>query len=303
MVSMRKFMLLTAFLLGLVLIVGSSGNFRAYTAKRNAEFDIVSGNDSYIGCRCLQWPISVNAGSSVEFTALTVENRMDRPITFHVEGDYSALPEGISGSVDGSVYTLEPGDSAPIMGTFSADGYVGDGAYEVPLTVYADWDGGSAKIETCSMNVTSIGGPTIKKELLSGDTEVPLYTYQQWVFRITVTNHGAARNLTIKDVVGGEFEIDSISPSAGNYTVNQHGASTHILWDVELSAGGSAYLDVTVHTKINPAGKQEFTSCGTYSLNDGAEILGYGIVSNGILIRAVWGEDDDSDENCSSGGC
>ena len=302
MVSMRKLILLTVFLLGLVLIVGSSGNFRAYTAGRSAEFDVVSGNDSYVGYQCLQWPISVNAGSSVEFTALTVENQMDRPITFHVEGDYSALPEGISGSVDGSIYTLEPGDSAPITGTFSVEDDVEDGTYGVPLTVYADWDGGSATIETCYMNMTSRRGPTIEKVLLSGNTEVPLYTYQQWAFRITITNRGAARNLTIKDVVGGEFEIDSISPSTGSYTVSQHGASNHILWDVELSANGSAYLDVAIHTKLNPAGRQEFTSCGTYSLNDGAEILGYGIVSNGITVRAVCGEDDD-DEDCNSGGC
>lgn len=284
---MRTLFFLTTFILGALLIIGSSGNFKTYTSERAAWVNVVSGEDSYIAYRCIENPLIIDAGSNVEFVAVTVENKMNVPISVHITADFSNLPLGAVGSVEDTVKTLDPGEIAQFRGNIESAPFASGGPYEVPVTVYAEWDGGDAKIEACSINVMFSGGPTIEKELICGNTEVPTHTYQEWRFRIKVTNPGIARNLTIKDVVRGEFGIDSIAPSTGNYTVIQHGASHHIIWDVELDADETAYMDVTIHTKLNPAGKQEFTSCGEYSLNDGAEIVGYDIVSNSITVHAI----------------
>jgi hypothetical protein len=55
-------------------------------------------------------------------------------------------------------------------------------------------------------------------------------------------------------------------------------------WNVTIPAGGSAHINVTIFTRINNGGQQEFTSCGEHLLNEGAEIKGYDIRSNGINV-------------------
>ncbi|QDA30689.1 hypothetical protein FH039_02355 [Thermococcus indicus] len=284
---MRILFFMAAFVMGALLIIGSSGNFRTYTSDREAWVKVVSGDDSYIAYRCIENPLIIDAGSSVEFVAVTVENKMNTQISVHIAADFSNLPVGAVGNVEDTIKILNPGEIAQFRGNIESAPFASGGPYEIPVVVYAEWDGGDARIEACSINVTFSGGPTIEKELISGDTEVPAHTYQEWTFRIRVTNPGIARNLTIKDAVKGEFEIDSITPSTGSYTVTQTGAAHHIVWNIELNAGETAYMDVTIHTKLNPAGKQEFTSCGDYILNDGAEIVGYNVTSNGIVVRAT----------------
>ncbi|NJE11213.1 hypothetical protein [Thermococcus sp. MAR1] len=271
----------------MILIAGSSGNFRGYTSNRTAWVSVVSGENSSIAYRCIENPLVVEVDEGVEFVAITVENRMDVPLSVHIAGDFSNLPPDATGSVEGTIKTINPGEAIQFEGEIESTSSISEGPYEVPITIYADWDGGNARIDACSIWVTFNGGPTIRKDLLTGELEVPAHTYQQWTFRISVTSPELARNLTIKDVVPGEFDIDSIVPSAGTYSVVQTGAAHHITWNVEVPADGSAHLDVTIHTKLNPAGKQEFTSCGEYPLNEGAEIEGYEIRSDGINVTAI----------------
>ncbi len=292
MVSMRKFVLLTTFLLGLLLIVGSSGNFRTYTASRSVEFGVVGGNESYIAYRCLSDPVPVSASSGVEFTAITVENLMDRPITFYVEGDYSALPEGMKASVDGSSHTLGPGESVAIGGGFSVDGDITDGTYGVPLTVYAEWDGGSAQIKDCSM-YASVERPTyVLKKAIVGD----IYTYSLFVWnnitlQLNFTNNGPEGDFVIKDFIPNPgwkavYVVGLPQPSSGNVDLlfgSRHcGCSGWmIVWHVHVAHGETVTLNI-------PMGVVFFCR-GDYVLNCGAHLCGADVVSNKITIHVTGG--------------
>ena len=150
-----------------------------------------------------------------------------------------------------------------------------------------------------------LSGPKIRKILLSGNTaNVPLKTYQEWVFQIEVKNSGTAQNLTIKDVIPGEFDVDlnRTSASKGSYNFTRHGKSDHLEWNVELGPGEGAHMNITISTrwvKTGKGGKWEFTSCGSYNLNEGARIVEYGTVSNSLVVSTV--ECKDNDKSTGSG--
>ena len=115
---------------------------------------------------------------------------------------------------------------------------------------------------------------TINKTLIEGDLVVPLYTKVNWILNITVTNNGVYNqtNVTVKDTIPGEYYVVSTDPT-DNVTITQTGSAHHITWKVgTLEPGESKTLLVNITTKKNPAGKQEFTTCGNYSLNEGAEV-------------------------------
>jgi len=292
MVSMRKFVLFMTFLLGLLLIVGSSGNFRAYTASRSVEFEVVGGNDSYIAYRCPSDPILVNASSQVEFTAITVENLMDRPVTFHVEGDYSTLPRGMNASVDDSSYTLEPGESVAISGDFSVEDDVTDGTYGVPLTVYTEWDGGSARIEDCSM-YAEVSRPTyVLKKAIVGD----VYTYSPFVWnditlQLNFTNNGPEGDFVIKDFIPDPgwkaiYTVGLPQPGSGNadllLNVGYCGCSGWtIVWHVHVAHGETVTLNIPMEAV--------FFCGGDYVLNCGAHLCGADVVSNKITVHITGG--------------
>ncbi|NJE54599.1 hypothetical protein [Thermococcus sp. 21S9] len=289
---MRKFVLLTTFLLGLLLIVGSSGNFRAYTASRSVEFGVVGGNDSYIAYRCLSDPVPVNASSGVEFTAITVENLMDRPITFHVAGNYSGLPDGLSGDVDSSTYTLDPGESVSIGGSFSADDDVEDGTYGVPLTVYAEWDGGSAQIKDCSM-YASVERPTyvLKKAIVGDVYTYSLFAWNDITLQLNFTNNGPEGDFVIKDFIPNPgwkavYVVGLPQPSSGNadllLSVGHCGCSGWmIVWHVHVAHGETVTLNI-------PMGAVFFCK-GDYVLNCGAHLCGADVVSNKITVHVTGG--------------
>ncbi|NJE42848.1 hypothetical protein [Thermococcus sp. GR6] len=293
------FSVILTFALASLILMGSSGTFVSFDATREVRVNVVPHEEEYIGFLCeddYAAIVEVDVNSETDFDALTVRNYLNemKDVWIWLQPDYSNLPSEVDMFVEtenGVERMIAPEDEY----TFSGHVTVGDiepGEYVIPITMYAHWEGGDAIISTCPIKLIITSGPTIEKELLSGDLVVPTHTYEEWTFRITVTSPGAARNLTIKDVIPGEFEIKNISPSTGSYYVIQHGASHHIYWDVKVEADGSEYLDVTIYTKLNPAGIQEFTSCGDYILNDGAEIKGYDITSDGITVTAECGGDD-----------
>lgn len=114
---------------------------------------------------------------------------------------------------------------------------------------------------------------TINKTLIYGDTIVPLFTELDWTLNITVTNNGddTQTNAVVNDVIPGEFNVTSTDPSKGSISITPKGKSSHINWTVgDLAPDESAILLINISTKENPPGKQEFTSCGNYSLNSGA---------------------------------
>ena len=279
-----------------LILIGSSGTFVSFNAAREVRVNVVPHGEEYLGFMCedgYSAVVTVGANEEVDFGALTVRNHLNelKDVVIRLHPDYSGLPENITMFIeteDGGFRVIPSEGEYTFSGNVIA-GNVEPGEYVIPVEMVATWDGGDASISTCPIKLIVTGSPTIEKELLSGPLELPTHTSAQWTFRITITNPGRERDLTVKDVVPGEFEIDSITPSAGSSSVTQTGAAHHITWSVHLGAGESAHLDVTIHTKLNPAGQQEFTSCGEYILNEGAELVGYDVRSNNLTVTATCG--------------
>ncbi|NJE62016.1 hypothetical protein [Thermococcus sp. 21S7] len=246
---MRTMLFLIALLMGAMLIVGSSGNFRAYTANRSAVVGIVSGENSYVAYHCLDSPVSINAGEGVDFIAITVQNLMDRPISVHVEADFSNLPSGVTGDIDGSEKTIDPGESAGFGASIESDEYAEGGLYEVPITIYADWDGGSAVIEACSLVVQiSAQELIITKTLISGNRSFPVNTPQEWVMEIKFRNNGEDDEFLISDFVDPVFfKIDSIEISKGRlYDWTHYEVTGVVLWGVNVTHGETVTMRIHV---------------------------------------------------------
>lgn len=103
---------------------------------------------------------------------------------------------------------------------------------------------------------------------------------------------------------GGDVEIDVdsgdpegflnkdgilLSTPKGSFDIFWTGNSVkvHFQWNVgDMSAGSMKRIWVIVSTDTNPAGKQEYTSCGTYVLNSGATVKAL-LESTGKQVSAV----------------
>jgi len=280
---MRKLIpVILMLLLSSLIVIGSSGTFVYFNAEREVKVAVVPHDREYI--------------SELTFDALTIGNYLNelKTVNIWLDPDYSNLPSGVEMWIESEDAITRPIDSQEyytFWGNISVEN-ADPGTYEVPITLYATWNGGDAVIETCSIKVIILSGPKIRKILLSGNTtNIPLKTYQEWVFQIEVNNSGTPRNLTIEDVIPGEFDVDlnRTSASKGNYTFTRHGKSDHLEWNVELGPGECAHMNITISTrwvKTGKGGKWEFTTCGTYPLNEGAKIVGYNITSNNITVVA-----------------
>ena len=127
--------------------------------------------------------------------------------------------------------------------------------------------------------------------------EVPIETCIWWVLRIQVTNSfpdTIMEDLVVTDRFGAELDGQPLSDVPVNVEVITHSrgqsgketfeTQVRINWCVtgdldvagecvdggQLLPGESAFLDMLVWTKLNPSGKQEYTSPGAYEMNSGA---------------------------------
>ena len=136
--------------------------------------------------------------------------------------------------------------------------------------------------------------------------EVPIETCVWWVLRIAVTNStgGEMHDLMVVDRFGaelgvGEFldyvpvEVVVVSHSRGQSGTGTFDTQHRVVWCVTngepgpvdpindetcvdpvppdpLMPGESAFIDLLVFTRLNPSGRQEYTSTGTYTMNSGA---------------------------------
>ncbi|ASJ01216.1 hypothetical protein A3K92_06835 [Thermococcus gorgonarius] len=309
---MRMTFIFIALVLGTLLVVGSSGNFRSYSSTREVAVTVVPHDKEYLGFTCdggYAAVVTLRANSYLYFDALNVTNNLleDEPVSITLYPDYSGLPGGLDVSIetdDGNPVTLVSGEEHTFQGYVIA-GNVAPGEYVVPVSMGAVWDGGGASISTCPIKIVVVGDPTINKTLLSGNTsDIPMKTFQRWTFRIEVTNPaGEDLDLTIADTIPAEFNVSlaETSASSGSYSFSPangggHGYSmpaTKMEWNVTVPAGGSEHIDVMIFTRVNNGNQQEFTSCGDYPLNNGAEIKGYGIVSNGLNVSVSCEGGDD----------
>ena len=111
----------------------------------------------------------------------------------------------------------------------------------------------------------------------SGPDEVCLYERIEWILKITVSNKQTTPmyNVVITDVLPGEVELVNHDNSAGILTIEEKGKSTHLTWNIEtLEPYHTAELSLTIATRLSPSGKKyEFTTAGTYDLNEGALLV------------------------------
>ena len=174
--------------------------------------------------------------------------------------------------------------------------------------------------------------PTIVKTRVGPDP-VPVGTYQEWFFTITVTNGTGVpmENVVVVDRFGAELQgaldqpVENVEVVIREQTRGKSGkdsfeSQTRITWcvtqptvvafgecsgtDTPLLPGESASLTIRLFTKLNPAGKQSYTSCGIYEQNSGAVVKWtfgpndtQGSASTGSITVTVTGEGDD----CPSG--
>ena len=296
MVDVRTLFMILALVLGLLLMVGSSGNFQGYGSSRDVSVRVVPHDQEYVGFRCSDGyaaVVTVSPNSTVDFNALTVMNYLpgNHEVELTLEPDYSSLPAGLDVEIEtenGFPAVLSPGEERTLTGSVTA-GNVTPGTYVIPLSLYAEWDGGSASLSPCPVKMVVPGEPTIEKTLVFGNATVGRRARGPWTFRITVTNPTQeALDLTITDAVPRGFRVvpGGVDASSGYYFLRRGGCgcrrSTRLIWYVRVPAGGSEYIDVTVMS-ASLCG----LSCGTHTLNSGARIEGYGIESNGLSVRAV----------------
>ncbi len=290
------FSVIIVFLLASVMLIGSSGTFVQFTAERGLRMNVTSHDNEYMAFSCIgnySNTVMLERNSTTAFNALTVFNYLNElQMTWvTLSPDYSGLPAEVTMWIEtenGSQIAINPESSYTFSGSVSV-GDVPVGEYVIPIQMFAYWASGDASVSTCPLRLIVVDGPTIEKILLEGNTTVPTHTYEEWKIRILVTNGGIARNLTVKDTIPNEFDVDlnRTDASTGSYEFATGNGATKLTWNVSLEAGESAYLDMLVYTEENPAGKQEFTSCGRYALNDGAEITELGIKSNSLEVEAT----------------
>jgi uncharacterized repeat protein (TIGR01451 family) len=137
---------------------------------------------------------------------------------------------------------------------------------------------------TVEIEIVECSELVIEKVKISGPDEVFTHTYNEWELKITVANLGDSctlNDVTVHDVLPAELELLDYSPTQGTLDIRKPGkgkmGSTHLTWYVGHLGSPNAFcgpyqaeLILKIATTQNPAGKQEFTSPGVYSLNDGA---------------------------------
>ncbi|MEW5936871.1 MAG: PKD domain-containing protein [Candidatus Thermoplasmatota archaeon] len=224
---------------------------------------------------------------------------LDQQVTF--DGSASYDPDGtiVSYEWDFDAAVDSDGDGNPTndvdaTGPTPTHVYTSEGVYTVTLKVTDDVGASATDTMTVTVLVPPPAELSIDKVKLSGIDQGYTHTYYEWELQINITNTGGslASDVVVNDVLPAELELLVILPSCGSVETRITGEasgtraalppptvypvrSTHIEWTIgDLAAGQAETLYMKICTRQNPAGKQEFTSPGTYSLNDGAYVSG-----------------------------
>jgi uncharacterized repeat protein (TIGR01451 family) len=141
---------------------------------------------------------------------------------------------------------------------------------------------------------------TVDKVRLTGPEKGLILTYYEWELLITVTNTGgsAVTDVLVMDVLPAELGLLVMNARIGYATTLEPSTrsslpppqilpvkSTRLTWVVgTLVPGQSETLYLKVCTRLNPAGKQEFSSPGVYVINEGAYATGIDMISEAQII-------------------
>ncbi|MEW5936568.1 MAG: PKD domain-containing protein [Candidatus Thermoplasmatota archaeon] len=263
-----------------------------------------------------------DGASAIDTCVITVLNRAPVPdagddkialvleeITF--DGSCSYDSDGIIIS-----YEWDFGDGSIGTGCVVSYAYSEPGTYTVTLRVVDD-DGTSA-VDTSMASITeqpTRASLSITKEKINGPDVVETHTCYGWTLEITVINEGGsfATDVYVYDVLPAELELINHTITHGTfaYVQNGHGqmGSTSLTWYVgSLGPQEEALLTLCIATTTNPAGHQEFTSPGTYSLNDGAWATGIDSLTGEVIVAGptppitVVAEDDGEEDGCEGDG-
>jgi hypothetical protein len=290
-----------------------NSDFASFDAKRGNYVKVSDPSNSYIGYSCGNSVVLSSGGCCcesacscdgnsnhnshnshcsstglAEYTVLEISNNMLQPVNVEILQTVwsGGKPAGLEFEIVNDHFSLMPGEVGVVTAMIGDDG-VSAGVYYATFEILVTWENGSAFIITtpCPFQLEVTGSYGISAVLVSGNISVSTHTEEMWEYMIVVEG-GADSNCTIvvKDVVPGEFEILSITASTGSYVTWQTGKATHYEWT--FTPSGYDTLTVSIRTKLNPAGKQEFTSPGYYDLDDGAEIKGCGLSANKLTVQA-----------------
>ena len=129
-------------------------------------------------------------------------------------------------------------------------------------------------------------------------TNVPINTFVLWLVTISVSNNGTEcwTDVVVKDNFSAELGGVAMGTEVVDLFIKKHtrGKSQkeifetqyritwYVTWDEAwednsglLCPGESAYLELYLWTKLNPAGHQEYTSTGEYTMNSGPNLKWY----------------------------
>jgi hypothetical protein len=132
---------------------------------------------------------------------------------------------------------------------------------------------GISAVSACHKDVSLIS---------TGDGDMDIETGEEIVMHVQIVagNYGDQslpletwEDVVVKDRFGAEWELASpLSASQGTASYSTVGGSSQlrIIWNVgTIPTYTMATLDFDIRTDHNPAGKQEFTTPGTYAINSG----------------------------------
>lgn len=121
-------------------------------------------------------------------------------------------------------------------------------------------------------------------ETITGPSTLNLFTNYIWTLRFEIISiYYSIINIKVEESLSAELEYDinTIAKSDGTVDVNPMGSkpdksAVNITWTFEsLTVGDLAYMELEFSTDLNPAGHQEYTSCGCYNLTSGPRLTYY----------------------------
>jgi len=216
---------------------------------------LIAGELSVPSGEPAQWTFRIALENPGKARNLTVEDRI--PSEFAV----------VSVSPSTGLYSLTQGEDYANL-TWNVSLNAGEGAYiDVTLRTEGFGDCGEhvlnpgAKIvgynvSSGGINVTSSCNPgtndcrmCVSSKVLSGPDFLLPGRAADYHTRIFVKNRGEAKDVTIQQLVGPDFEVTGHSASRGSVSISQIAQGPLVTWSFHLEVGETATLDLYEHTE------------------------------------------------------